>query len=174
ISFGGFIFVIVTLAANLVSHSANIKRLLASEDAHKLAERAILSIDLNVVTYDPDMWSPHLAYLEANFKVKNSGKTPALNIASTIQVYSDDVGNIEMSPSDTNQTLRVPKVGIINSPMEAGGEEVSIKIPVEIETWNKLQSHAHYGFIYGKVTYDDVFGTSHFFNFGFYLVSADV
>src|SRR5690606_933401 len=76
ISFCGFFAVVLTIIIEVHSYRANAKHLLAAEDLHKRAERAILSIDSFKLSFNPQRFSKHYALLDVNFTVKNSGKTP--------------------------------------------------------------------------------------------------
>src|SRR5690606_13228817 len=73
ISLLGFAAVVFTIIKNQRTHDANMNRLLAAEDAHKRAERALLSMESFSITQPETSTDGSLA-VNVTFDVNNMGK----------------------------------------------------------------------------------------------------
>ena len=156
---------IATAMENAVSQSH--AALDASIESSRLDRRAWIGVeDISLL----NQMGGHLPYLTVQIKSRNAGLSPALNVANQLAVA------IASSFESALPTMGALPPGHIGTPALPGQTRTQIEIgpsPSPDDFLDMLNGRKTL-FIYGRITYQDIFGRSHETKFcGFYNIKKD-
>ncbi len=92
------------------------------------------------------------------FDMVNTGKTPALHVATRTSMKSLEKGD-EFSPTYSDPRPIKPSIGVIQPQMHLGLSTLPTDIPTA--QYGDIENGKGILYAYGDITYDDIFGDSH-------------
>jgi hypothetical protein len=146
---------------------------LAANKQAIVTQRAWIAVNVETISLDGSIKGPVFKWaigqpFDIRISVKNTGRTPALNVreASGTAPVDGKPGTVLFKPmprfdDDKNYTL----AGILTPDGGVSIMDLTYETPLTIGDRNDIISGKLRMFVYGRVLYDDVFGDHHFITF---------